>query len=309
MQIGCTKMHPIILGFIIIEFILIGAVGLYCLERPSATDRKGYFIFLKMLILLNVVNGLIPNPDLKITLAFQYFLRNTIGFITVSYLPYLYFKKLNITRINKNAKKVWSNRFLFIAPYPMLFAILYSICNDLEIANRFSLLVPFLNNMTLVAIAGKNISDISEIREDGGKISMDLFAFATILSWLFIYPIIHLNGGKELETILINLGPIALNILLLHNWLKNKRLENETLQNYVSLAPSLNLITDNCQNWGLSERETEVVLLLCHRFKRQQIADKLFISIRTVDKHIERIFLKTGVSSRDSLFEKLNTVT
>lgn len=309
MQIGCTKMNPIILGVIIIEFILIGAVGLYCLERPSAKDRKGYFIFLIMLVLLNITNGLIPNPNLKIPLAFQYFLRNTIGFITISYLPYLYFKKSNITKINRKAKKVWSNSFLFIAPYPILFSIIYSTCNDLEIAHRFSLFVPCLNNMTLVAIAGKNISDISEKQEDSGKISMDLFAFATILSWLFIYPIIHLNGGKELETILINLGPTALNILLLHNWLKNKRLENETLQNSVSHVPSLNLIIVNCQNYSLSERETEVVILLCHHFKRQQIADKLFISIRTVDKHIERIFLKTGVSSRDSLFEKLNTMT
>ncbi|MGE8425239.1 MAG: helix-turn-helix transcriptional regulator, partial [Sphingobacterium siyangense] len=305
----CTKMHPIILGVLIIEFILIGAVGLYCLERPSAKDRKGYFIFLAMLVLLNIANGLIPNPDLKIPLAFQYFLRNTIGFITISYLPYLYFKKLNITSINKKAKKVWDNRFLFIAPYPMLFAIIYSTSNDLEVAHRLSLFVPCLNNMSLVAIAGKNIKDISEKKDDSGRITMDLFAFGTILSWLFIYPLIHLNGGKELETILINLGPTSINLVLLHNWLKNKRLENETLQNPVSLAPSLNLITVNCQNYSLSERETEVVILLCHHFKRQQIADKLFISIRTVDKHIERIFLKTGVSSRDSLFEKLNTMT
>ncbi|MGJ1261080.1 LuxR C-terminal-related transcriptional regulator [Sphingobacterium spiritivorum] len=46
---------------------------------------------------------------------------------------------------------------------------------------------------------------------------------------------------------------------------------------------------------------------MCHRLTRREIADKLFISDRTVEKHTEHIFLKVGVNSRHELLIKLNT--
>jgi DNA-binding CsgD family transcriptional regulator len=87
------------------------------------------------------------------------------------------------------------------------------------------------------------------------------------------------------------------------------RYEQANLDNVNPYVPIIEIIALNCSNYLLSERETEIAILLCHRLKRQQIADKLFISVRTVDKHIERIFLKTGVSSRENLLEKLNNLS
>lgn len=45
---------------------------------------------------------------------------------------------------------------------------------------------------------------------------------------------------------------------------------------------------------ALSEREREIVPLICRGLSNQQIADKLFISKRTVDKHRANIMAKTG---------------
>jgi two-component system response regulator DegU len=44
----------------------------------------------------------------------------------------------------------------------------------------------------------------------------------------------------------------------------------------------------------LSEREKEIIRLICHEFTTKEIADKLFISERTVETHRQHIFEKTG---------------
>lgn len=43
----------------------------------------------------------------------------------------------------------------------------------------------------------------------------------------------------------------------------------------------------------LSEREAEILLYICNGYSNKEIADKLFISKRTVDKHRENLLFKT----------------
>lgn len=49
----------------------------------------------------------------------------------------------------------------------------------------------------------------------------------------------------------------------------------------------------NVFNNELTERETEVLLLICKGFTNNEIADKLVLSKRTVDKHRENLLQKT----------------
>ncbi|GAA2985952.1 LuxR C-terminal-related transcriptional regulator [Streptosporangium longisporum] len=51
----------------------------------------------------------------------------------------------------------------------------------------------------------------------------------------------------------------------------------------------------------LTHREREIALLICTGMKRREIADRLTISMRTVDVHLTRIYRKTGVNSRMEL--------
>jgi DNA-binding NarL/FixJ family response regulator len=48
----------------------------------------------------------------------------------------------------------------------------------------------------------------------------------------------------------------------------------------------------------LTRREIEVLLLLVEGLSQSEIAEKLFISPKTVGKHIEHILAKLGVHSR-----------
>jgi DNA-binding NarL/FixJ family response regulator len=54
-------------------------------------------------------------------------------------------------------------------------------------------------------------------------------------------------------------------------------------------------------NFHLSEREREVANHVIQGLHNSQIADKLFISEVTVKKHLQNIFLKTGVDNRAAL--------
>ncbi len=51
----------------------------------------------------------------------------------------------------------------------------------------------------------------------------------------------------------------------------------------------------------LSERERDVLTLVCSGASSQEIADKLFISRRTVEKHRASIMMKTGCANTASL--------
>ncbi|MCL2881191.1 MAG: response regulator transcription factor [Treponema sp.] len=50
-----------------------------------------------------------------------------------------------------------------------------------------------------------------------------------------------------------------------------------------------------------SEREMEVLQLLCRQVSNQEIADKLFISVNTVRRHIENMRHKTGFNTASEL--------
>jgi DNA-binding CsgD family transcriptional regulator len=47
----------------------------------------------------------------------------------------------------------------------------------------------------------------------------------------------------------------------------------------------------------LSKREIEVIKLICLEHTNQEIADQLFLSIRTVESHRQRVLEKVGAKN------------
>lgn len=64
-----------------------------------------------------------------------------------------------------------------------------------------------------------------------------------------------------------------------------------------SAAPSPNLTSEE----SLTEREIEVLHLICQQCTAQEIADKLFISKRTVEGHRNNLLLKTSAKNSAGL--------
>ena len=58
----------------------------------------------------------------------------------------------------------------------------------------------------------------------------------------------------------------------------------------------------------LTEREKEILKLIAEEYTNQQIADKLFLSVRTVDTHRRNLFQKLGVKNTAGLVKYAYTL-
>ena len=58
----------------------------------------------------------------------------------------------------------------------------------------------------------------------------------------------------------------------------------------------------------LTNRELEILDLLAQRLRNKEIAAKLFISHKTVKKHLDNIYSKLNVNGRQQAVEKADTL-
>lgn len=65
-------------------------------------------------------------------------------------------------------------------------------------------------------------------------------------------------------------------------------------EHILSLVRNKRVLSRSKEEVKLSEREKEIMVLICNEFTTKEIAEKLFISPRTVDGHRNRILEKTG---------------
>ena len=52
---------------------------------------------------------------------------------------------------------------------------------------------------------------------------------------------------------------------------------------------------------GLTAREIDVLALVALRLSNKEIGERLYISPRTVDKHVQHLLAKTGLTTRSEL--------
>ncbi len=69
----------------------------------------------------------------------------------------------------------------------------------------------------------------------------------------------------------------------------------------VSEKSGLKSVRMEVSSFGLTQREQEIALLLSERLTMPEIADRLFISPRTVEKHAENIYAKLGIRRKQEL--------
>lgn len=306
-MIGCTQMHPATLLAVVIGLVIFGAQGVLYLGRPYDRSRLGYLILLVLLLIFNTANGLLPDPVYPIPEYIQHIIVNTTGFMMVSYFPFYFYRFLGLHKLRFLA--VYGVPLFLLLPYLAFFVVGLSVHGDIAYTHRYGYIVPTIYALVLLAGIGRAIRFAYRQRRGRHADMEEIGAYAAIMPWAFLAPVVYFQWGQLTETLFTNLGFLALSGLMLFQSVVVGRAEQKQLGNLRQLAMDTDLIERNCAKEMLSPRETEVAVLLCHRLKRREIADRLFISERTVDKHTERIFSKVGVTSREELLAKLNTAS
>jgi len=110
-------------------------------------------------------------------------------------------------------------------------------------------------------------------------ILQDWFVFNYYLSNAFIF--------------LINLPPVLYLQLGLSQLLEKPTQED------------IELLSGFCGKYDLTERETELVKLICDGRTNSEISEILFVSLQTVKNSVHQIFRKTGVRTRVNLINKV----
>ena len=81
--------------------------------------------------------------------------------------------------------------------------------------------------------------------------------------------------------------------------------ESETVSVTIDAAAPSDLVPILLDSYGLTERETDLVLALCRGLGTKEMASELAISVHTVRDHLKTIFDKAEVNSRGELVAKL----
>jgi signal transduction histidine kinase/DNA-binding NarL/FixJ family response regulator len=109
--------------------------------------------------------------------------------------------------------------------------------------------------------------------------------------------------SRKIETILDNI--VRQQKAIISSSIANlKTGKNQDTDNM--LQSSISKFEQNCRVFHLTTRETEIVRLIVNGKTYKDIAKRLFISEKTVTKHIQNIFAKVEVSNKVTLINKLN---
>ncbi|QGN22540.1 helix-turn-helix transcriptional regulator [Elizabethkingia anophelis] len=307
MEIGCTQMHPVTLVAIVIELMVLGAQIVLYFQRSYDRIRLGYIILLILLIFFNNVNGILPNPAYTIPLYAQHIIVNTMGFVIVSYFPFYFYWFFGLEKLRFIA--VFGVPVFLILPYVCFFLVGLTIHKDIAFTQRYGYIVPTIYSLISLISIGRSVRFAYGQHRNKNLFIEEIGAYIAIMPWAFLAPVVYFGWGQLTVTIFTNLGFLALSAFVLYRSVVTSRAERTQLESLRLIAIDTNTISRNCDRYGLSPRETEIAILLCQRLSRQEVADRLFISERTVDKHTQNIFAKANVTNRIELINKFNTVS
>ncbi|MBV9351324.1 MAG: LuxR family transcriptional regulator, partial [Mycobacterium sp.] len=88
---------------------------------------------------------------------------------------------------------------------------------------------------------------------------------------------------------------------------RGKELESSTRAHWLASRGGIQTpaVDATAQPLPITDREHEIAMLVASGLSNRQIADRLSLSVRTVDGHLYRIFAKLGIERRDQLIQLL----
>src|SRR5690606_12985075 len=115
----------------------------------------------------------------------------------------------------------------------------------------------------------------------------------------------YLEVTQLTEVLFTNGGFIIITVLFLRNMIEESRKDLETLE-LIQTKTEKEIFTLRCSEIGLTQREVEICELVREGFIYKDIAETLYISERTVSKHMQNIFKKSDVKNKTELINRIS---
>lgn len=303
MNVFGTEMHMVTFVFVLLEIIMFFYQLLYYLFRPQDKSRMWYLILLSLLIVYNITGGLFPDPKISIPIKVQNIAAYGSGFLMASYFPYYFYKAFELKRLRFHA--LYGVPLFLILPYILFFVIGYSMNGNLDLAIRLGVAVPFIYSIVLLYAISRAVWLKYRERPNQNNLIEITAVYCAIIPWASLALLSYLHASQLVEVICTNGGFIVITVLFISRYISNARIEYEELEELKNISNQPSMFEQNCKAYQLTTREMEIVLLMKKGYKYKDIADKLFISEKTVTKHVQNVYEKVGVSNKVELIHKL----
>jgi DNA-binding CsgD family transcriptional regulator len=318
-----TQMQLVTFLFICIETVILFYLLIYRLARPDDKITGLNIILIVVLLVYNLTSGFLPDPNLPGNLYVQMSIAYCTGFMTPCYFPYYVFHAFDLKKMKFHA---YTGVLLFLVIPYILFVLVFVFSGSLDNAKNL-LILPVIYALWVIITLVKSVRyKYSNNFSNGGAKEELGITFISLTPWVALPVIDFFNLGQAVEAATTNTGFLLLlglqlkqHITKLRNERKRLVESEESLRNWnerlqqevekrtkeIERLSAEERILENCIVYQLTSREKEIAILTCRGNSYKQTADSLYISERTVTKHVQNIFEKVKVSSKLELLNKL----
>lgn len=253
------------------------------------------FLFIQNAITLILYGTRVENPAKFIFVLSNLF--DAIGTSFICFFGVLFLKSLFGQGISKNTK--WTISIISVFQF-----IAISICSVFDIGYlesiaKISLLLVILYEIILTVInykciGNKDLKRAVNIFTLISTLFLPLFIFEAIRPYIpFLQDMIILKTmSLPLYFLILN----AFSLVFAYRYFNSPNfVENDRLTDYF------------IKKYSITGQETNVIELLLSGLTYKQIAEKLYISNKTVDNHIQNIYKKLEVSNKIQLFNLVHS--
>jgi len=302
------QMHEVTAVFIILELMMFSVQLYFYLIWPYDRRRFAYLMLLILLIVYNLCAGLFPDIEIVwLPVTLQNILAYGFGFLLTGYFPYYFYSAFDLSTLRFHA--LYGVSLFLLLPFIFFFVFIYPLTSNLDFAINYGMIIPVVYCPVLFYSIFRAISE--HLRANKNELEpsarVEIMAvYWAITPWVFMALLTCLRVEQWITALFANTGFAVIALVFLQQSGKYERMERRRLLEKDAMDEIQRAdFNQTCFKLGLSNRETEVALMLCQGMTYKAIADVLYISARTVDTHTHRIFFKLEVKNKIELQQVL----
>lgn len=308
-----TTVHLILWSILVIEIVFLLFQLFYVIGRPSDKSRYWFPLLIACMLYNTVACLFLPDANLSVSMytqhAIVYFGKLLISFI----FPFFIYKTMRIQKLRFYA--YWGAPLFLCMSFIISHLFPCYLIGTIDLNEQFLQLIPYIYALSFMYILSYGMyHSYKELRKrfSNGMLAI-IYVSITIFTMLLIGEYIHPN--QAIGTAYLHSGFLVFATVAVGKNIRNYKKEYKEYIHFFQTAPisvvenipESNQAATAVAAYSLTKREKEIAGYLADNHTYKEIADILFISEKTVAKHISNMYAKTDVSQKAGLLKKLNS--